>query len=108
MDFVRRAYADQVDFYGTRTSKAEIVKQKLAFTQRWPVRYYKERDDSMVFNCSTQTSQCVIEAVLDWDARSQERNAHSTGSAQIGLTVDFSVNPPRILAESSKVLSRGQ
>lgn len=108
MDFVRRAYADQVDFHGARTSKADIVKQKLAFTQRWPVRYYKERDDSMFFNCSTQSSQCAIDGILDWDVRSQERNARSTGTAQFGLTVDFSVNPPRILTESSKVLNRSQ
>jgi len=106
LKFLTLALSDQVNFYGKTTDKAAIVKEKMNAIKRWPVRVYVERPSTLVTNCNSSTKICAISGVLDWDARSPEKNRISIGVAQFEYQLDFSNGSPKIIAENSNVLER--
>lgn len=78
-------YAD-VDFYGKLLLREEVMMEKQAFAERWPVRLYNAQPEGMEVKCSD--SGCIVAAFVDWRAHSPERNKSASGVAWYGLGFD--------------------
>lgn len=100
--FISDAYAETVDFFGTKTTKAEILKQKNAFVQRWPSRSYKERGNKTAISCNAINKTCSVTGEIDWLAQSTPRNVNAAGDASYELLLDLSGPTIKILRENGK------
>ena len=104
LEFLDRLYAPELTYYGKRTSKEEVMREKVAFAKRWPERAYTVQPGTLTPACALD-GLCTVEGVVDWNVYSPERNVTSSGSAKFDLT--FSTKGPlQIVAEGGKVLSR--
>lgn len=101
--FMDSVYTESVEFYGNVVSAAAVMEEKRKFAQRWPIRDYNVRDDSLSVACTG--SVCTVSAVIDWFAHSPARASSSNGVA----TFEFRLNTDRlsITRETGAVL-RGQ
>jgi hypothetical protein len=99
LEVMRESYSNYVNYYGKKTAKKIIFKDKRKFAQRWPDRVYAARWGSIRTTCGTS---CEISAVVDWYAQSKPRNAQSSGAATVRLEWDPVTE--KILFESSKVI----
>ena len=106
MIYFDKLYSDNVDFYNTKTSKINILKQKSDFLKRWPIRDYKPRSTENQVECDKLKRFCLVRGVLDWNVRSIERNKESIGVAEFEFTLDFNGQYPLIIRENGKVLNR--
>lgn len=107
MAFVRQAYAPSVTFFGNPRSAAWIADYKRPFTERWPVRRYAIRPGSLRVDCNAAARSCVVEGLVDWDARAPGRDAVSIGLASFTLGMVFPPGqPPLITSETSSVIER--
>lgn len=104
MDFLDRAYAPQVEYFGKRISRAEVLREKQAFVARWPERRYTLRR-GMDVRCGPD-GLCVVHGLVDWQAYSGPRNATSTGTASFTLSLRVAGAGATIVGETSRVLSR--
>lgn len=94
------AYADKVSFYGKTVSRDEVLKEKLAFAERWPKRAYSVKYGSERVVCA---STCTVSGVVEWFAHSPRRAKSSSGIADFSLIWDPSTS--RIMSETGKVLT---
>jgi len=77
--WIEALYAQQVDFYGKRLSRQEVVVEKRRFTERWPHRSYNIQANSMRARCDP--SECIVTGNVDWETRSAARNTAASGLA---------------------------
>ena len=101
LGFMQSAYGDNVSFYGKTISKTALLQEKIKFAERWPIRSYSVRPDSLAIQC--QTTICHIEGIVDWSASSPARRKHSQGAASFSMYWDSSLET--ITSETGKVLS---
>lgn len=99
------SYSSRVAFYGRTVDRDTLLASKLRYTQRWPVRVYAARADTMRVFCQADRT-CTLAGVVDWDCRNPARQTASKGSANFFLTVAISDGHGEILAENGSVLSR--
>jgi len=115
-------YWDAVSYYGKMTSKADVLIDKQKFFERWPIRDYKIRSDTVQVTCTEGQvdnapgyTDCRVNGTVDWTATNQ--TARSIGSANFGYILrpypsgswraDSKQLPDlRISAENSTVTSR--
>jgi hypothetical protein len=102
IDGLRSFYAGEVNFYGAILSPGTIMDQKIKFAERWPVRTYTARADTIAVNCLDEHF-CTVSGVEDWAASNPATGAHSVGVADFS----FGFRDGLIVQESGKVLSRG-
>lgn len=94
-------YGSTINYYGSIVPQARVLQEKYKFANRWPSRRYVVRLPTLTVACTTQ-SNCVVDGLLDWDAQSDPRNAHSSGVAKF----HFEFSDGLISAESGQVVSR--
>ena len=101
-------YANQVSYFGKEISQAEVVSQIARFTARWPDRNYAVLPESLKVNCDQRIQQCDITGLINFDAKSVERNARSHGVATFDYDLAFRPNAkwPLIVSEGGKIVSR--
>jgi hypothetical protein len=100
-----RDYAYVIDFYGKRVEREAVKKEKARFVQRWPIRRYVPRADTIRVSCSSNLPVCRVTGLVDFQCESPERQARTAGVARFDaqvLTVD---GEARIMGEASKVIS---
>lgn len=95
-------YADIVNAFGKNTSRAELMKSKVEFSNRWPERQYRYIPGTLGVHCSKDL--CMTQGVVEWNVRSAARQAASTGTAQ--FTLGFEAQTMKIVLENSEVLTR--
>jgi hypothetical protein len=100
LEFIADVYAESVDFYGSNVSHAALLAEKRAFAERWPVRHYSVRPDTMSVVCAQ--SVCSVDAMVDWFAHSPERQRSSNGVARSEFDVD--VTELKISREAGSVV----
>lgn len=100
VDGLSAYYADTVSLYGTMVSRDKLMDAKRKFAIRWPIRRYSVDPSSLFVQCDG--NNCSVAGVVKWDCSSQERGAHSTGSANFALQVVNGV----IVSENGSVLTR--
>ncbi len=104
--FLSSVYAMQVEYYGFLKERDAVVKDKRRFTERWPMRKYIVKPNTIKTQCDPATSTCEVGGILDWTASSEQRNVSSSGSAEFDYKVKLTVDGFFILAEKGSVLSR--
>jgi hypothetical protein len=100
VDGLAAYYANTVSLYGTMVSREKLMDEKRKFAIRWPIRQYTVNPSSLFVQCDGGT--CSVAGVVTWDCSSQERGAHSTGSANFEMRI---VNGT-IISENGSVLTR--
>jgi hypothetical protein len=98
-------YAGYIDYYGKVVNRAMVMQEKANFVLRWPQRDYRPRQDSLVVSCMNEAERlCVVTGLVDFECRSPERHAASTGVARFTAAIMFDGDDARIVGEDSKVL----
>ncbi|MGA7262700.1 MAG: hypothetical protein WBX30_17645 [Stellaceae bacterium] len=107
LPYLSSIYAPVVDYYGNPVSRESILKEKLNFIRRWPIRqtWLPPGEASPRISCDNATAECEITGVRDFDAVSAERGARSVGAVRYSYTVRFAEGSPQIVAEDSKIVS---
>jgi hypothetical protein len=102
-------YADNVNYFGKDLTRIQVIEREAKFLDRWPVRQYKPKDGRVFVNCDPSTFICSANGVLQFDARSIERNQRSVGEATFAYRLQFSSpyqNTPKVILENGLVLKR--
>jgi hypothetical protein len=100
-----RDYAAYIDYYGKVVNRDTLMREKARFVHRWPQRDYRPRQDSIVVSCTNDAEKlCLVTGLVDFECRSPERHAASTGVARFNAAIIFDGDDPRIVGEDSKVL----
>jgi hypothetical protein len=100
-----RDYAAYIDYYGKVVNRDTLMREKARFVHRWPQRDYRPRQDSIVVSCTNDAEKlCLVTGLVDFECRSPERHAASTGVARFNAAIMFDGDDPRIVGEDSKVL----
>jgi hypothetical protein len=102
-------FAETVNYFGTDMSREQVIDRETQFITRWPVRQYKPKDGHVFVNCDEAARVCSVSGVLQYDARSVERNQRSIGEATFQYRLYFpslSQNTPKVLLENGTVLKR--
>lgn len=101
-------YSDQVLYFGRQLSRAEVVDQLTKFIARWPVRSYVVQPDSMKVQCNVNSSECHIDGLVNFDAKSTERKKWSHGVATFDYLLSFHPGArwPMIVTEGGSVVNR--
>jgi hypothetical protein len=96
------SYFAELDFYGTTILRENVIAEKRAFAERWPVRRYTAQPEGMEIRCIV--SGCLVAAFVNWEAYSPERNESASGVAWYGLA--FDVETGLIILEDGKSKKR--
>lgn len=95
---IDRLYADTVNFYGKKISRAALMEEKRTFAERWPVRNYSARPSTFQTRCDS--NHCAVSATIDWSADSPARGKTAKGEAWYELTFDKASG--QIIAEDGR------
>ena len=101
-------YADQVTYYGKSYSRGQVMADLQGFYNRWPVRQYVIEQGSLKIDCEVQSLTCSAKGLLDFDARSPDRQQRSFGSASFDYVLNFAslTAQPLITQEEGEVKAR--
>lgn len=107
LPYLSSIYAPVVDYYGKPMTRESILKDKLSFMRRWPMRqtWLPPGEASPRISCDNTSAECEITGVRDFDAVNAERGARSVGAVRYSYTVRFVDGSPQIVAENSKIVS---
>lgn len=100
LSFMRAVYSEPMDFYGSSATPEEVFEEKRKFAERWPVRGYSVRPDTLAVSCAAY--DCSVSATVDWFAYSPSRKKKSTGVATVRFSLDTETYTMR--SETSSVL----
>ena len=104
--YFEASYSPQVAFYGQTVGRDSLMAGKRSYVQRWPVRVYTARPETVRVFCNEATRACTVTGTVDWDCRNPGRGTESKGAARFLLTVKDMDGGETILAENGAVLSR--
>ena len=101
-------YANQVSYFGKSYSREQVIAELQGFNNRWPIRQYVMRQDTLEIDCNELALTCTATGLLDFDARSPARNQRSWGLASFQYVLKFasSTTEPRIIQEAGEVKAR--
>src|SRR4029453_17038300 len=71
LDYLDRVYSPLVTYCGNQVPKAEVLKEKAVFVERWPQRRYFLREGAAV-ECAPDGA-CIVDGLVDWHNYSPER-----------------------------------
>ncbi len=103
---ISTAYAGITDFYGASRTAEEIAKEKTAIFRRWPVRSYLAPESEMSARCDEALRRCEVVSMVHWSVSSPQRQAQSSGTSRMDMTIGFSDLGPQILRETGETVSR--
>jgi hypothetical protein len=101
--YLRRVYAEEVDYFGKPTAKSDVLQEKTDFVARWPDRSYVVQPGAEA-SCDID-GLCTVKGAVRWRAHSDARHQTSSGLARFSLTFATS-GSVSLVAESSEVVSR--
>ena len=101
-------YAPRVEFHGRLLSARALFEEKKRFVRRWPERHYTPRPDTLRTACDPGTGTCVVKTVFDFIAANPARHRRSEGTGTLELVVSVAGQQPVIIAETSRILRRGE
>ena len=101
-------YAPQVIFHSQKRKLAAVVAEKQRFAQRWPKRTYRHRPGTTQVHCEADAARCTVRSSFDFEAANTRKGQRSRGLGEHELVITFAGGEPRILAENSQVIIRGQ
>ena len=102
MQFLRDTLGPTLEFYGGAKSREQVLSLKQAFLLRWPSRRYMVRPGTLTIGCDPDGTTCDAAGLVDWECRSEARDAHASGTAEFRLRVRISANGPMIVGETDR------
>ena len=109
MDYVTGLYADTVDFYGKQASPRIIIDANQKFIERWPIRVYTVRPASLQVECDSNSANCVIKGLVDWECLNPRQGARSVGLSDFVIGATFSPSGDvMVYREAGKVISKSE
>ena len=99
-------YADYISYFSKVKRKDEVLREKAGFVRRWPQRSYRPRQRSIQVVCEILKGEhvCAVSGLVDFDCRSPERHAVSSGVAHFLAQIWFDGDHPEIIGENSSVI----
>ena len=99
-------YAGYISYYSKIKQKGEVLREKADFVRRWPQRSYHLRQRSIQVSCKMLNREhvCAVSGLVDFDCRSPERHAVSSGVAHFLAQIWFDGDQPEIIGENSAVI----
>lgn len=108
LDATPSFYAPRVEFHGRMMSARALLEQKRRFVQRWPVRSYTHRPETLQTTCHPADEICTVRTAFDFVAVSPERGRRSEGTGNLELEISVAGDVPVIVSETSRVTRRGR
>jgi hypothetical protein len=104
---VSNLYSDDVNYYGKRMSKSDIIADKLNFWERWPTRNYLIRPDSLAVKCDEVglSIDCSVTGLVDWQAFNSSKRSSGSASFTYKLFAGSQMGM-QITDETSTVITR--
>ena len=102
---VERFYAPHVIYYAKSLSRAQVLKDKLAYVKQWPVRHYTEVPGSFVALCDPQRTRCRVSVEMAW-RRVSRTDKVSVGRARLLFEFVPVEGGRKIARESARILWR--
>jgi hypothetical protein len=101
-------YAEAVSYFGEDLSREEVISRIGLAYERWPIRQYTPKDDSIRIECDDALLRCSVSGQLQFDAQSPDRNQHSIGVATFEYLISFDTprKMPQIIVENGRTLQR--
>lgn len=108
LKFLDGVYSDPVVYLGKQLPRTEVISQLSKFIDRWPIRAYVVRPETLKVQCNNETSACEINGLLEFSAKSVARNQWSRGTATFEYLLSFRPNArwPIIVNEGGSVVDR--
>jgi hypothetical protein len=98
-------YDDEVMYFGKRTNRDEVIKEKRAFARKFPEREYRPREPISV-SCSERN--CTVRGLLDFRSVDPAAKIVSEGVATFEYQLTMSEGSVRITLEAGEVLKRNK
>jgi hypothetical protein len=96
-------YEDEVMYFGKKSTKDEVIKDKMAFARKFPQRAYRPREPISV-SCSDQV--CMVHGVVDFRSIDPVAKILSEGVATFEYEFIFAGGGVKIRMENGEVLKR--
>jgi hypothetical protein len=108
LEYAMRTYAPELDYFGQKMSRNDIIGQLTRSYSRWPIRKYSLEERSVSIECNESSGICKAKGTLLFDARSTERGQHSRGRATFEYILKYSERSgsPVIVQENGATLAR--
>ena len=99
-------YADYISYFSKMKRKDEVLREKAGFVRRWPQRSYRPRQSSIQVACRMLNGEhvCAVSGLVDFNCRSAERHAVSSGVAHFVAQIWFDGDHPMLIGEQSTVI----
>ena len=103
LQLVATALGQQVFHFGKWKTRHEVLEEYSRFIERWPSRKFTLRPGSFTVSCHSDQSKCLVDALLEWDVTSLNRNAKSTGVTTRHMELNRDGNSFAIAAIDGKI-----
>ena len=104
LENVRHLYASHLIYYGHPMTPESLLRDKLDFIRRWPVRSYTVEPGSASRNCDADENRCVLTVTLDW--RTSGPSGTRAGRSRLKLALARENGALKIVRESAVTLGR--
>jgi len=104
--FLGGAAAGTVRFYGQRVAHDTFVGSEQAYLQRWPVRRFGVRPESVAVACAYPSAECAATGTVDYQLGSAARSAAAAGAEKFTLRVEVLGDEVKILEVSSAAITQ--
>lgn len=84
VDYLASIYAENVNFYGKRTPKHVIIRQKEQYMVRWPVRSWTVKPGSWQQSCLPD-GECRVSIVAEWRSANPAQNRMAQGASTVEI-----------------------
>jgi caspase domain-containing protein len=105
IDFLDSVFAENVQFYGARKSRAEVINDRKSYANRWQTRAFSVHEKSIKSSCNRTKRTCRVEGVMDWSV-SDNRSRRASGLASFTFELERKDDSFRISTEIGDVLKR--
>lgn len=103
LEFVELVYGNRTEYFGSTYTKAQVMRDKTNFANRWDFRSYAIRQDDLNIQCGRDV--CSVAGVNDYHTYSSSLQRTSSGVAEFSFDLDL--DTLTISRENSSVLQRG-
>ena len=100
---LRKLSADRVEYFGRSISRDAWSRIKRTFADKWPVRQYRPRPETMTAECD-QNGRCTVRAIVDWTTAHPGRADSASGSSKLELGIDTSGRQMVVYRDSMLVI----
>lgn len=105
-ELLRGIYAPRVAYFGKPVSVNDVIKDKLSYYSRWPVRAFTLKPGTLAIR-PLRTGGKVYELTFEYEFKVSAAGSSRAGTGYARLQVDLADGHGKIVKESGKVMGRG-